>query len=639
VPFREPLDLGDIMPAFEKVLGKAPSAERHAADEKAVDRPLHMGGDPVCSSSKVLDTTGTQVCWDVNGYYRELGVHWRASKAEMKRAYWEADGPNDARLTYVFKQLLNKETRAEYDAMPLGSVFLDEYIGEWLKQRAIREAARRTGVGGYVSPEDILAEWGFDLHTSETADLIGSGASETDPPEDLDLQALREQDDASQVEYQGRWPYGFYLWHSLCVETDRLGLWQTLLVDALAEQGAVVRFAVGYFGRGPSPYTIGLVGGGVYVVYLNDSVTPDPEVAGRAAQALLREMKQSRPSEQQPSSGANVTTTAKPKFGKGGAAAEEAEEIARRAGGKHFHRVPFFNIKDGETETLRYLTDSPDWIFVKQHAFVPTKNKPEDYKGTKWPESMPATCRHDDAFEGMYDDCYICDSGITNMYNKPCNPQVRVWALAVRRDEVRGTQEMADAGQIQPEQVGTILGYRDAMREVEETDAEGNTTGKTRQEMDIVLVNMAVSNYFGGLQAAYGTFGTVCDRDYKVNRKGEGKDSEYHHINLDKTPSLMPGSEKWARYEKAIEDQKIDLGEIIADRATDDYYARFFDPNKTPAKRESSSDKDVAPAAQQEAAPSNDVDPDRLAAMRERVRGTGTAAQSPVAAATAVDYD
>ena len=82
----------------------------------------------------------------------------------------------------------------------------------------------------------------------------------------------------------------------------------------------------------------------------------------------------------------------------------------------------------------------------------------------------------------------------------------------------------------------------------------------------------------------------------------------------------------------------MDIEAILMDRSSDDFYATFFDPSKTAPPRPqrgnngstagssataaaTSTTAASAPAAQQAAAPSGDVDPDRLARMRDRVRG------------------
>jgi hypothetical protein len=323
-------------------------------------------------------------------------------------------------------------------------------------------------------------------------------------------------------------------------------------------------------------------------------------------------------------------------FGMGGEAAEEA---SKSLGGK-FAKVEFFNLeKDGDTCYLRMLTDSPGWVFVKQHAGVPTKGAPQGYTG-KWPVSMPATCRYDAGFGGYYKDCYPCDhTEITDKWGNPLKPTVRVWALACLREEVFGDGSEAMGG---PEMRGKRLGFKDAIREVAERDAEGKETGNTIKERRIIVVNMAMKNFFGGLQGIFGIYGTVCDRDYIVRRRGLGKDTDYDIMPMDVIEGIAPGTERWKQYEESIEQQNLNLKAIIADRASDDYFARFFDPSKaapaqaggTPAA--SGDAPQGAPVEQQQAASTPEVSGDALAAMRDRVRShvpsTGTPASEPATA-------
>lgn len=321
-------------------------------------------------------------------------------------------------------------------------------------------------------------------------------------------------------------------------------------------------------------------------------------------------------------------------FRRGG---EAAKEEAAKAGGGRFSRVNYLSVDDGEQVVVRYLTDSPDWIYVDQHASVPTKNKPKGHEGN-WPEAMPAVCRYDEAFKGVHSDCYICDAQIKNKWNRVCKATVRVWALACLREEVLWTEEDAKEGLCEQKQVGRRRGYQDAVREIDERDEKGETTGNTIQERAIVVVNFAPSNYFNNLQSMYGIYETVCDRDYVVSRSGEGKDADYDHIPLDPTPNLTPETDRWQKYTDAIKEQNLDLEAIIADKASDEYYARFFDPNKEAPSRSkdgAKGGKDDAPPAPAET--SNDVDQDRLEAMRNRVRGHGS--QKQKAGASAGDID
>lgn len=335
-----------------------------------------------------------------------------------------------------------------------------------------------------------------------------------------------------------------------------------------------------------------------------------------------------------------MTNTA-PAFGRGGDSAVEADEALAASRGGNFRRIEYLpNIGKGKSIFIRYLDDSPQWYYCMAHPSAPTKNKPSDWPDDrKFPESMPAVCRYDKAFTGIYSDCYICDAKLVNAWDRECKPVLRVWALAVIREEVLGTQAMVDAGQITADKIGKRVGFKDATREVEETDADGKPTGKKVIEPRIIVVNKAMSNYFAGLQSMYGVFGTVCDRDYVLVQSGEKKDVEFQHINLDPTPNHQPGTESWKRYEQAIKNQGLSIPDMLMDRSSDEFFATFFDPSKTAPPRKgkaedgSKGDAPAAPAAQQQAAASNDVDPDRLAAMRARVRGGASEAPAEAPAA------
>lgn len=307
-----------------------------------------------------------------------------------------------------------------------------------------------------------------------------------------------------------------------------------------------------------------------------------------------------------------------PQIRRGGDGA--AEEAAKAGGGK-FAKIDYFQLEKDSSVVLRFLTDKDDWFYVKQHPSVPTKNKPAEFKGN-WPQAMPAVCRHDAAFTGIYSDCYICDTPVMNPRDttKPLKAAVRVWALAVEREAV--VQE------------GRTVGYKNVMKDVEVRDDKGEPTGKTVKQVKVVVVNMGMKNFFSGLQGIYGLFGTICDRDMMVRRTGEGLDTDYQIIPLDKIATHVPGSESWEKYDLAVKEQNLDLNTIIAERASDDYYARFFDPSKTPAQQAGSAPTEAAEAPSATPEP----DADRLAAMAARVRGVASnAGAAPEAAAAAAE--
>jgi len=100
---------------------------------------LPRGSGTVLSTSLALDIPG-RVRWDVNGYYRALGVSPYADRAEIRRGYIDSRGQDSHRLTYYVRQLLNREVRAAYDACPPWTVFVDEF---WRDSELVRQAVEK----------------------------------------------------------------------------------------------------------------------------------------------------------------------------------------------------------------------------------------------------------------------------------------------------------------------------------------------------------------------------------------------------------------------------------------------------------------------------------------------------------------
>lgn len=311
-----------------------------------------------------------------------------------------------------------------------------------------------------------------------------------------------------------------------------------------------------------------------------------------------------------------MTTT--PDFRRGGEAAAEA---SKSKGGPRGAR--FFSLGDGETAILRLLTDNPDWIFVDQHSSIPTKPKPADWGDRSWPESMTAVCRKDKAFGGIYSDCYACNLTGTNKWGgKLSKTTIRVWALAVVREEVLGdgTEEMGG-----PEKKGKRIGCQDKMVEVEVHDKDGKATGEKRLEREYVILNFADKNFFAPFSAFYATYGTVCDRDYVIRRTGKDKDTTYNPVPMDPTPNLAPGTERWKeKYLDDMAEKGIDLAKIVASKADDEYFALFLDPGKSAPSRNKGDDSDEG----QGDVPAPQVDADeeaRIQALKDRVKSTRAA--------------
>lgn len=311
-------------------------------------------------------------------------------------------------------------------------------------------------------------------------------------------------------------------------------------------------------------------------------------------------------------------------FRRGGKAAEEQAKKQNS-----FSKTYWLDVSDGEKVILRFLDDSDDWIYTNQHNFVPTKGAPADASEEdkkKFPSNMSAVCRHDEAFKGIYSDCFICDQMVKEN-GKSYRPSLRLWARAVEREEVRGTQEMADAGKIDSKMIGKRVGFKDKLVEEPVLNDKGEPTGKSELRRKIIVIRMGMKNFFGQLQGYYDVYDTVLDRDYHVTRVGTGMDTDYKIVPLEVIPGHdLRNPETRQKYETYSVEAGVDLGTIIESQADDDFYARFFDTTKVAKPRgkkdEGSEDKPAtAPADQQTkpqpAAPSADA----LAAMRERVRG------------------
>lgn len=270
-----------------------------------------------------------------------------------------------------------------------------------------------------------------------------------------------------------------------------------------------------------------------------------------------------------------ANTTPSITFRTGGDAAEAAEKAAREAN-KTRSGLDYFSLEaDGDQTVLRFITDHNDWIFTAQHSFVPTKAAPKD-AGEKWPKAMGAVCRHDEAFAGHYTDCYICDNKLKNSFGKVATPQIRVWALAIERELVRGDGSEALGG---PTKNGIVIGVRDKVEEVKELNKDGKATGNTLTYPRLLIVNQPVKSFFGGLRALHGLYGTVCDRDFVVKRDGTGTETAYRISALDPMADRKPGTPAWDIYLQSIAERDVNLGKIVADKASDVYYARFFDPS------------------------------------------------------------
>jgi hypothetical protein len=346
-----------------------------------------------------------------------------------------------------------------------------------------------------------------------------------------------------------------------------------------------------------------------------------------------------------------------PNFGRGGEAARE--EAGKKQFGS-FKKVKYLSLKDKESITIRLIDDSDEWPYVYQHSFVPTKGAPPDWQKDvkdadkkKWPTAMGAVCRKQKNPENgelvfpEYDgECFICDH-MENQKNKRGKyfPSVKLWARALVREEVRGTQAAVDKGLCPASKIGKIIGFRDKIIDEEQTDSEGKVTG-TRKVPEIIVINQSSSNFFGAIQAVWDTWDTVLDRDFKITRRGEGLETEYDIVAMDpmdyKKPILDETGAETGEFEvvrwsledpeiKAKYDGFVNLEEIISEQASDQRFDTFFDTrpgHEHPASKKNDEKRDDAKADRESgvgtqapaAAPAEeDVDAEDVAAMRDRL--------------------
>lgn len=283
---RPALDLSDILKQYEVFGGSNRGGlsqdqiefqrlEQERIQRERENNPMKQGHGPLLVSTCTALVPSPMWCWDVLGYYRTLGVHWKATRKQLMTAYQDLDGPNSVGLTHVFKQLLNPSIRRAYDMTPLGHLFMDDiYVQQALKAAAVAEARRRSQeTGREVTPEEVIAEE-YSFTPDEDEDALDKNAKNDEP--------LVLPDSAP-------WPYSYFTWRSKKSETDVLAEWQALVIREVSKQGAVLTFAVGFVGKQPHRYLVGRIEN-LQVVFLNDKECPTEALASAAALALLNDL-------------------------------------------------------------------------------------------------------------------------------------------------------------------------------------------------------------------------------------------------------------------------------------------------------------------------------------------------------------
>jgi hypothetical protein len=236
-----------------------------------VSKPWKVGKGPVSASSSVALVRWPMFVYDVNGYYRTLGVSPWATKVEIRQAYQKIleQGENLVRATYVFKQLINANIRKQYDSQPEGEIYLDSWEIQRIKDEARAEAIKRRMAQGLDVSD-------YDSNNAETLKVMDERGWVIPTPDD-------SKEDISE-EYN--WAYSFYRWRSTSYDINKLSRWQNILISSLAEQGAVLPLVVGFHRESIHPWKVAKVGSH-YVAFLRDTEEINPESAAKCAATLI----------------------------------------------------------------------------------------------------------------------------------------------------------------------------------------------------------------------------------------------------------------------------------------------------------------------------------------------------------------
>lgn len=192
----------------------------------------------------------------MNGYYASLRISPKATRGEIRDAFIRLNGSRDAYKTFVIKQLLNVKIRADYDATPLGSVFVDDYLKQSLQVKK----------KGLKRPLEMLDGKGLGDKDAPV---------ETDSPESVSHPLDRVE----------AWRFSYYLLGRAGADKAKLATWQRELITALG--GHTTQIAVGLMEGLDQPWDVRTVGYRV-VVFLDGDEQPTSANAQAAAIRVMQ---------------------------------------------------------------------------------------------------------------------------------------------------------------------------------------------------------------------------------------------------------------------------------------------------------------------------------------------------------------
>ncbi|QGJ94938.1 ssDNA-binding protein [Gordonia phage RedWattleHog] len=236
-----------------------------------------------------------------------------------------------------------------------------------------------------------------------------------------------------------------------------------------------------------------------------------------------------------------------------GAAQAAGERKAAQGGGDFLPMVYWKDDKSGEgkqyKKIVRFLTD--DVITAKIYGFV--KGGPEG-KGRDFID--PASLVDDDGKPLFEELAGERDYFRENNIKLPTYKGDLKDAKDIAQEQTLGLVVLREEYTVREDRNGrevAVVKMRDLIekREYETKDGEK----KTDEGQVIGVVKQGYKNFWSTLAGYYNRYGTICDRDYEITRKGNGTDTTYSIIRLDKDedmPDVVDGESAMAHYQPRL---------------------------------------------------------------------------------------
>ena len=220
------------------------------------DRPVLVGYGPPEFATTLMMEPFPSIVWDVNGYYRDLGVSTNATRSVIKARYQELNGESSVRLTLIASVLLAKDERLRYDTTPLGETYLDAEIEDALRKK--------------------IADATKDIPSAEKPNDFAPTIAEV-------IEQQREEREIQLTQNQPRrerWSY--YQWGTTCADTEKLSRWRAEISSAYSKESLAPPRTMGVgFMSGNELVKVEKIGYRI-VVFLHEDAEPSDVLASVA---------------------------------------------------------------------------------------------------------------------------------------------------------------------------------------------------------------------------------------------------------------------------------------------------------------------------------------------------------------------